>query len=483
MTREGNTKVLRVGLEAGISTLDPAQAQDLVTALAVRQVFDQPYAVAADQRTVTGRIFEDLLHPEPAAEDPLVYSAAVRSGIRFSDGVALEAGHVVEALSKALHQHATSVVADGDRVSLRLKRPNCRFELTLTHTFYSISREESGVLLGTGPYYCPAGESPEELGESQTLRLVRNPYYEGPVGFDEILFTTYPPAKDGSNRELVRAIGAGEVDFTSAVPRQEAERLRGVRTRIEPGNSTAILFFNTERLPDKVVRKSLALAINRQEVAEAFYPKNALAFTAASLLPRVMGAHQDGLSYDLHKALALLAEAEASLPRRLRLLLIWGPRPYLTQPQRAAEKIARYLERLGVEVEIVIPTSSADYYEKVVAAEHDLLLAGWIADTPDPAEFLEANLSSDLVPEPGKVPITSTNHSRWRNDAADQALACYRGDPSESCKAEILRLVAEEVPLFPLMYGPTIFVHSRRVAGFQPSVFGVQNLAELQLAP
>lgn len=463
--------VLRVGLESPVHTLDPGKAQDLVSALVVRQVFETPFLLDANSSSVTSRILEMPLR----SEGPLVYSAAVRPGIRFSDGTRLDAGLLAAALSRVepLKEQA-AVESDGDRVRMSLRRPNSRFDLTLTQTFCAITRQKVGGLLGTGPYRVARQTR-------NALHLVRNPCFEGPVGFGEILFTVYPPGPNGDNEALVRAIEAGEVDFTNAISRNEAEGLRGVRTWIEPGNSTAILYFNIERLTDREVRRALALAINRQEVAGAFY-SNALAFTASSLLPRVMGAVPDDLTYDLQKALMLLGRPGVERPARLRLLLIWSSRPYLPQPRAAAEWIARYLGRLGIETEIVAPASSSEYFRAEAAGDYDMVLSGWIADTPDPADFLEANLSSQMIPAPGKDPVNSTNSARFRHEATDRALARYRESPSLACKTEILGLVAEEVPLLPLMYGPTIFVHSRRVANFKPRGFGIPNLAELRPA-
>jgi hypothetical protein len=45
----------------------------------------------------------------------------------------------------------------------------------------------------------------------------------------------------------------------------------------------------------------------------------------------------------------------------------------------------------------------------------------------------------------------------------------------------ILRMVAEEVPLFPLMYGSAIFVHSWRVRNLQPDPLGRPAFHKLSL--
>jgi len=105
MTAQAAQKdVLRVGLESPVHTLDPGKAQDLVSALVVRQVFETPLVLGTD----------------------------------------------------------------------------------------------------AGPYRV-AGQA------RNALHLDRNPCYDGPVGFREILFTVYPPGRNGDNEALVRAIESGEV--------------------------------------------------------------------------------------------------------------------------------------------------------------------------------------------------------------------------------------------------------------------------------
>ncbi len=478
-----STKVLRVGLVTPVQTLDPADAQDVVVSLVVRQIFEAPYSLANDQRAAEGCLFAGPLEAE-ASQGRGVLSAAVRPGIRFSDGTELVADHVADALSKAeaLREHA-SVESIGDRVRFTLKRPNGRFELFLTQVFCVIGREANGGssrsganggLLGTGPY-CLADEAAPGV-----VRLVRNPYYRKSVGFEEIHFTVYPPTAGGGNGRLLRAIEAGEVDYTNAVTRKDVERLSGVKKRIHPGSSTANLYFNTERLPDPRVRKAMALAIDRKELASACY-SNVVAFTATSLLPRALGGYyDDGLSRNLQKAVELLAQPGVQRPEKLRLHLIWGPRLYLPDPRCTAEKIARQLARLGIELELVTPATNAEYYERFAEGDYDLGLSGWIADTPDPADFLEACLSSHTIAEPGRVLANSGNEARWRNDAVDRALTHYREDPSEKWMTEILDLVRDQVPLFPLMYGPTIFVHSWALKIGKPSAFNIPNLGDFE---
>ena len=49
------------------------------------------------------------------------------------------------------------------------------------------------------------------------------------------------------------------------------------------------------------------------------------------------------------------------------------------------------------------------------------------------------------------------------------ALDNFRRDPSADSEAIVYELLSEQVPLFPVMYGPTIYASTWRLKGFKPS--------------
>ncbi|HWW62190.1 MAG TPA: hypothetical protein VN181_12540, partial [Thermoanaerobaculia bacterium] len=95
---------------------------------------------------------------------------------------------------------------------------------------------------------------------------------------------------------------------------------------------------------------------------------------------------------------------------------------------------------------------------QLAAGRFHLALGGWIADTPDPADFFEALLSSHAINS-----ALFSNYSRWNHRATDTMLARFRVDPNDATRREIEQIVAEEVPFLPLIYGQSSVVHARRV--------------------
>ena len=472
------TQTLRVGLLAPVHKLDPHGGRDFVSATVLEQIFETPFAPPETiDQAARPVLFAEALRREPGAADGRTLSAPVREGVRFSDGTALTAELLAEILSgaKRLAEQA-EIEARDDRVVFRLARPAARFDLTLTHQYCQVGLRRGGETLGTGAYRLAADSSPERI------RLERNPHYRSPTAIGEVLFVAYPPDDDGRPTALLEAIDSGEVQFTNVLSREDLAQLRGVRKWLEPGSGTAILYFNTERpgLSDARVRRALALALDRSEVARISY-HNPMAFTATGLLPPMMGTWRDGVAQDPKRALALLAEAGDARPSRLSLLLIFGPRPYLPHPQAVADHIARRLATLDVEVSVHQAESMNRYFEEAARGHYDLALSGWVADTTDPADFLEAILSPESIPSPSRRIVFDGNLSRWSNADAAEALGRFRELPSEANKERILELMREEMPLLPLMYGPTIYAYSPRLQKFQPSPLGIPRFAEMTL--
>ncbi len=466
-------KVLRVGLLTRVSVLDPHEAADDSGHMVLSQVFETPF-----RRTESGGVepalFDGPLQSISNGTRPVV-AGKIAAGIHFSDGTPLTAAHVVDSLVRGgrISEMAT-VRAESDRVVFGLSEPNPHFELALTQKWATVVLEKDGRLLGTGAF---------TLADDSTatrIRLARNPYYRKAVALQEVIFQTYAPSPSGGAEALIAAIEAGEVDFTNMLTREDASALSGVRKLFQPGSNTAILFFNVARphLGDVRVRRALVAAIDRFRVAAACYA-NPTAFAARSPLPPHMSAFRDGARHAPADAKTLLGEV-GSLPP-LRMIVVWGPRPYVPKPVQVAELLAEMWREVGVEVEPVFTVDSADYFRRLRSGDYDLVLGGWIADTPDPGDFLEAILSSALIPLPGRPTSVTCNLSRWEDEETDEALRQLRKNPSEANIEAILQRVADEVPLFPLLYGPTIIVHGWRVRNFEPSTIGVGSFATLDV--
>jgi ABC-type transport system substrate-binding protein len=456
------TRTLRIGVVAGVGTLDPRELGDTITGLVLGQIFEMAYRVTPSG-AIEPHLFAEPLQEERSGAQP-VYSAAVREGIVFSDGTPLTAEIAAASLAKAgaLRGRAT-VSARAGRVQFAMTGPSPRFENVLTQWNCGIVLEKSSGMFGTGPYRFAGTTSMHMLRDAAEVRLVRNPRYAGTAHADELVFAIYPPDADAIPTRLIEAVKHGQVDVTLHLAAQDVIRhgISGFQPMMQPGNSTGFLFLNCEKpmFRDASLRRAVRDAINPEPVAQINYEKNHFAFLARDIIPLLMS-----------KAVGTTAPRDRELlrthpakPSRIQLLMPWAPRPYLPKPLASAQEIARQLSAYGIDVQLKQPRSSAEVFRILANGEYDIGLGGWVADNPDPTEFYESLLSSAQVSRNGQY---LTNLARWSDPATDAALAEYRANPSPANRKVISDLIESQAMMVPLIYGASTAIRARKVKDF-----------------
>lgn len=448
---QASRRVLRIGVLSPLGEFDPSRLRDTATSLVLAQVFETLYAFPD---AATG------LQPVLAGGPPRTldgkgqrFAIPVRGDVVFSDGTPLTPAHVAAALSRpgGFTSQAEIQAREGE-VEIALRAPNPNFALYLTQTSCGIALERNGRFLGTGPFLLPEG-SLEQVRGAEEIVLARNPNDRdaAATGVDELRIRRFPtPA------ELQKALEEGAIHFTDALPPGGAEvSSKRIYPVTKMGISSGILFVNTQRpaLKDARVRRALLRSVGRTEIARTCFDTMPMAYVASRLLPTALG--DEGTNFpDVDAALAkrLLSEVSGA-PKRLTLLVTWGPKAYLPRPSEAAESVRDQIGgATGIGVEVVLPTRD-EYYRRQKAGEYDLVLAGWIPDTPDPSDFYESLLASSAIPGLATASATGNNLSRWQDAETDRLLAEHRADPSVAHRAALARHVAEAGVLAPLLLG------------------------------
>src|SRR5690606_33157082 len=142
--------------------------------------------------------------------------------------------------------------------------------------------------------------------------LERNEDYWGeiPGNVDTIVIRIIPDAA-----ARFAALQAGEID---AFEQPNAEDLEAIENsdnmyiQMRAPNNVMYLAFNyrIKEFRNPLVRQAIAMAMNRQEIVDAFYPPGAI--PAATMLPPSLWGYNDQIEvwpYDPTQAAALLAEA------------------------------------------------------------------------------------------------------------------------------------------------------------------------------
>ena len=473
-------RTLRVGVLSRLASVRPWEVHDHVTALALMQVYETPYSSPPDGGAPKPEL---LAEPLRAEGDPLVLSAAVRSGATFSDGTPCTAAAVASSLARVRDlAPRAEVKARGERVEFRLRSPDPHFATLLTAPFCGISVESRGAILGTGPFLPPEPLEGDDVIKAGKVLLRANPKAAKVPALGGVLFEVYPDAE-----ALLAAVHAGEVHVTYALTFAHLAKLRGapVYPKTLDGSSTGILFLNVERpaMSDPRVRRAVCSAISRTEIARVSYGPLGMGFAAAGLLPPFLKKDVpvgvvDGSPVQGRQ---LLDEAGITAPERLTLVLTWGPKPYMPDPPAVAKVVVESLRPLGIEIDVRQPRDRAEYVGHLERADYDLLLGGWIADTPLASDFVDSLLLSSMVTSRTAPRASAYNLSRWQDPATDRDLERFRKSQDVRDLAPVARTVHEQGLLVPLLHGKLIAVSHRDTRRFVPSALARSYFGDVEV--
>lgn len=393
---------MRIGLESDVQ-LDPSLADlyDPVTTLTCAKLL---------RFRSTRRLVDTRLQPEVAARMPQVssngktYVFTLRRGFRFSDGSPVAAANYAAAFRRILNPamrspnaqafpDVASVKARGRKLTVTLRRPAGDFPARVAGfsfvcpipTDLPVDPDGVDLRVRSGPYYVAS----HELNRQIVLR--RNRYYPGRRGNAP---QTIKFLIGGSARTLATEVDRGLLDYAmTGIPDDVAARLvrrygvgRG-RFFVVPQLQTTFLGLNNSGAllrGNAALRRAINTALDRRAIAKEIRPAFAGQLTD-QLLPAAMPAFRDAHIYPLRRSRPSRAAKLARGHLRSRHAVLY------TTPGRTAptEVIKEDLARIGLLVDIV--TVSRPVFFEQLASSHppfDLALTGWIADYPDPGNFL-----------------------------------------------------------------------------------------------
>jgi oligopeptide transport system substrate-binding protein len=208
-----------------------------------------------------------------------------------------------------------------------------------------------------------------------------------------------------------------------------------------PVLETCYLIFDVNRPPfdDGRVRRAFTLATDRQTLAEATLEGYVVPATGG-LLPHGMPGHSPdiGLSYDPEEARRLLAEA--GYPEGQGFPVV-DALAFDAAEARVAYLQSLWQDNLGVEIAWQMPKWTT-FVDKLKHQPHHLVYAMWVADYPDPDNFLRVS-RAEVWPD-------------WRDERYER-LVSEAGRVMDQKKRMALYRQAEEIliaemPILPLAY-------------------------------
>jgi oligopeptide transport system substrate-binding protein len=423
---------LRAVFTADPPTLDPKDATDLTSSAVIRQVFDALLELDEHLKPVPA-----LARSWKVSADQRTYTFALRSGVKFHNGREMKAGDVKYSFERAAKgkrpwvfekitgardfikgaAEITGVrVVDDLTVEIRLDKPFAPFLHLIAYDAASVvPREEADKPafasrpIGTGAFRFVSWRRDDQV----VVERFRE-HFRGPAHLERVVFRVIPAEVTRFNE-----YAAGELEFTD-IPTgrcrsvQADPKLSG-EVAIWPTLGTHGLRFNVERAPftDVRVRRAIAHAIDPSIVVNRLLEGCVQA--ARGILPPAVPGYAPQvkrLPFDRERARALLAEA--GFPGGKGLPVMAYHFNTSDANQRIAEVLQAQLKELGIALELR-RLDWAAHIKVVDAGGAPFFRQGWIADYPDPENFLTVLFHSRNAGVAG-------NTSRYRNPTVDRLL-------------------------------------------------------------
>lgn len=252
-----------------------------------------------------------------------------------------------------------------------------------------------------------------------------------------------------------------KLDIQYTLPSRELRQLRQRKDYREGGIlGTYYYGFNTRIPPfsDARVRRAFALGIDRKQITDLLAGGQ---IPLSGWIPAGMFGYETerGLKFDLEKANKLLDEAgfkDRSQFPRVKLAFNTSE-----DHQRVAENVQAQLKKnLGIEIELGNEEWKV-YLSSLKSNTPSIYRLGWVADYPDPDNFMNLMAS-----------YSDNNYTGWKNKKYDQLIERAVGLSDKEVRRKVYSeaqklLVEEEVPVWPIYSMVSQILIQPRVKGFK----------------
>ena len=477
-------ETLRILYPTDPSTLDFQKMSDAQSAEVVVNLMDSlvEYGFRGDQIELRPGLALSWTPRERARK----WTLRLRPGVKWTDGVAFTGQQVIDGWRRLLDPKTAAQYAyylfplknarafnagkqiqisaravDDLTIDVELERPLGYFPQLLTHhstlpvrldliAKFGDRWTEPGALQTLGPYRLLAWR------RDKLLAMERNERYWGERA--KIKFIAARIVNESST--AVNLFDAGQIDALNALPLGELRTLRKLKEFRSSGSLLTWYYgLNVRKAPlnNVYVRQALARAIDRGLIVRAL---GAGQKELGSVLPPGVLGYDDSIGprFDPAGARRLLARGgfpDASRFPRLTLKINSGE-----EHQKVAENVQAQLRaNLGIDVEI----QAEDYKAFLAGLRTDaapIFRWGWLADYPDPDNFLAALTGA-----------SENNHMGWKNAEFDSLVERAASETEVAKRRDLYRsaqrlLVERETPVIPLYAGIAFFLINDRVKNY-----------------
>ena len=403
----------------------------------------RPDAVFHDGKPVTA---EDVRWSLERATDPLTEAPNVDQYLGDIVGVdAKLAGDVLEISGvRVINERTIEITIDASKSFFLAK---------MTYpTAFVLDREN----IEANPknwFRKPNGTGPFKMTEykvGETLILSRHDaYHLGPAKVAEVeMILSGGTSMLMYENDEIDIAGVGLADLDRLL--EPSHSLNAELTRAAPSFSVQYIGLNVNEPPldDVKVRQALNLAIDKREIATIVLGDQVV--PAKGILPPGFPGFSESVSgykFDPIKAKQLLLESKYgndldNLPR----ITITTPGSFGANVSLDMEVVqAMWEKNLGITTEFQ-QTEFATFLKDLNKRRFQMFDIGWIADYPDPENFLDILFYSD----------SSNNHTNYNNPEVDALLEKARVETDETLRFsiynEVEQTILDDAPWIPLWY-------------------------------
>ncbi|MFA6148355.1 MAG: ABC transporter substrate-binding protein [bacterium] len=408
--------------------------------------------------------------------DPLTYVFHLRPGLRFHDGRPLTSADVrytfswiLDAANRSPHrglyrQIRAIETPDPRTVVFRLTEPFAPFLSTMVRGIVPAGSPARGYAppVGAGPYRI------DDLSpDGEAVLSAYGGYYDGTPAIRAVTVKFVP---DSNVRFLELKMGSVNFVLNGVDPDllPAVEKTGRLVAEEGPGGNVTYLGFNLRdrALSDARVRRAIALAIDRETIVRTIWKGRA--DLVSSILPPGSWASDPDLPpmpFDPARARRLLDEAgfpdpdgEGPLPR-LRLT-------YKTSQNEVRRRVATVVQEQLRQVGIAVDIQSLEwgtFFSDIKKGSFQIYSLTWVG-IADPDIFHHAFHSRSTPPD-------GANRGGYSDSEVDRLTEAARREPSREKRRGIYhrvqRILARDLPVFPLWAARNLLVRDRRLSGFR----------------
>jgi len=481
------TETLRINISQEPPSLDWSKSTDTTSALIQMNIMEGlvEYDLADAELGLIPGLATEWFPSDQAKK----WTFTLRKGVLWTDGVEFTAQHLIDGWERLLNpstaseyayflytvknaraynegklkdfsQVGVSIDQEG-RLVVELSQPKSYFPYLLTHhSTYPIRKDvvethgdkwtEPENIVSLGAYKLKIWE------HDKAIVLERNDSYFGDKAKTKYILAYMI-------NELSTALNlfdAKRLDVQSALPSRELATLRNRPEYREMGILGIYYYgFNTKKPPfdNQKVRSAFSHAIDRKEITTLL---NGGQIPLTSWIPPGMFGYEAdrGVKFDVEKARSLLEEAgfkdRAKVPK---ITLSFNTNE---DHQRVAENVqAQIKKNLGIDIELKNEEWKV-YLSTLKTEPASIFRLGWLADYPDPDNFMNLMTS-----------YSENNHPRWGDKAYDglieKAVSIVDKEERRKIYSEAQKKMTEDaVPVVPIYSMVSQQLISPRVKNF-----------------